>query len=194
MNTLIIVGNDSWGRVAAAIAHEKGFTVAYDESSSLKRVLRLVSKKVLPPSLILKMFMAEIRRTKTEKVSTLIIKNNNDISTFIKNNGITKLVLFRAGLIINKNVLNSGVEVLNIHCAKLPEFGGIGTISKALGARAYNQEATLHKVTERIDSGEVFDIEKYTLDPKASYKANEDTAYTAGLTLLKRTLDYIAAS
>jgi asparagine synthetase B (glutamine-hydrolysing) len=54
---------------------------------------------------------------------------------------------------------------------------------------AYEQEATLHKVTEKIDEGEVIDTEKFTLNPNVSYCENETISYNAGIRLLKRTVE-----
>jgi folate-dependent phosphoribosylglycinamide formyltransferase PurN len=97
-------------------------------------------------------------------------------------------VLFRAGLIVGPAVLSTGVPVMNIHCARIPEYGGIGSIDRALRDGAYSQCATLHQVTTRIDEGEVHATEPYQLDPADGYCSNEDRAYDAGIRLLKRVL------
>ena len=70
----------------------------------------------------------------------------------------------------------------------IPDFGGIGSINKALESNAYDQSACLHVVTSRIDEGRVLDKENYTLDPSGSYCSNEAIAYKAAETLLIRSL------
>lgn len=77
---------------------------------------------------------------------------------------------------------------MNIHCAKVPEYGGLGSIERAIKNRALEQYATLHQVTTTIDKGEIFDLEPFYLDAQKSYCFNENTAYEAGLRLLSRTV------
>ena len=77
---------------------------------------------------------------------------------------------------------------MNIHCAKVPDYGGLGSIQKALDEKCYAQNSTLHQVTTTIDQGKVFDTESYKLDPNKSYFTNENIAYKSGLLLLQRTL------
>ena len=78
------------------------------------------------------------------------------------------------------------MKILNIHCAKIPEYGGIGVLDRALNDKAYNQEATLHIITERIDEGEVITVEPYKLQESLSYRENENIAYDAGIKLFNR--------
>ena len=112
------------------------------------------------------------------------VKSNSDLSLIIDSKKPSEVILFRAGLIIKSSLLNKGVKILNIHCTRLPDYGGIGTISRALRDRQYYQEATLHIVTSRIDEGEVIKTLQYKLEPSSCYCSNEMVAYQAGLTLL----------
>ena len=91
-------------------------------------------------------------------------------------------------------MISLGVPLLNVHCAKIPEFGGIGSIAKALRNKSFEQEATLHKVSKKIDEGKVIDTEKFSLNPDASYCKNETIAYNAGIRLLKRIVEQEAFS
>ena len=88
-----------------------------------------------------------------------------DLINEVKKNSPQRIILFRAGLIINKSVISLGVPLLNVHCAKIPEFGGIGSIAKALRNKSFEQEATLHEVSKKIDEGKVIDTEKFSLNP-----------------------------
>ena len=83
------------------------------------------------------------------------------------------MFLFRAGLIINKKVIDTGVKILNTHCARLPQYGGLASISRALKNKDYNQKATLHQVTKKIDSGIIFNELPYELSASKSYFENE---------------------
>jgi methionyl-tRNA formyltransferase len=53
---------------------------------------------------------------------------------------------------------------------------------------AWEQQATLHRVTREIDRGEIVATRSYRLDPRLSYRRNEDRAYEAGMELLLEVL------
>jgi len=187
MKSLIVVGNDKLGRRFINSIDQEKYHIVLDESSSINRILKLVKKKVLRPSLILKMFIANLLRQDFKIKHTYeSINTNNELIQIIKGHEIEQVILYRGGLIINKNILDLGIEVLNIHCAKIPEYGGIGVIDRALKDKAYDQEATLHIITEKIDDGEIIAIEPYKLKKNTNYRENEDIAYAAGIKLFNK--------
>ena len=114
------------------------------------------------------------------------ISQNSELLKIITDLKPERLLLYRCGLIINKNILKTGIPILNFHAAKIPDYGGIGSINKALLDKVYNQFASLHQVTEHIDRGKLIDIENYVLNPQSSYTENEGIAYAASLRLLIR--------
>jgi folate-dependent phosphoribosylglycinamide formyltransferase PurN len=193
MKKLIVIGNDKIGGLALSYLTENPDLVIYiDRSTNIKRVKTLVLKGVVSMKLILKMFLAEILRSNKKPPKSFNgIKKNNDLIRVIKKIKPEVVILFRAGLIINKSVINLGVPILNIHCAKVPEYGGLGSIQKALNEKVFSQEASLHHVIEKIDGGKVIYTEQYDLNPKESYFENENTAYLAGIKLLSFTISNI---
>ena len=113
------------------------------------------------------MFICELRRSsysKNEKYST--ISDNLDLIKIIDKIKPKKIILFRAGLVISREVISKGIPLLNIHCASIPEYGGLGSIDRALKNKSFSQNATLHQVTTTIDKGKVYDTEPYLLNPK----------------------------
>jgi len=189
---MVILGNDKIAASARKISElaSPNIFLVVDKSTNIKRVFRLVVKGRLSFVLLLKMLLCEIHRP-TFPSSTgpsLEVKNNKDLLSAIDKYKPSRIILFRAGLIISKEVIARGVPLMNIHCAKVPEYGGIGSIQCALNDGAFSQCAALHQVTTTIDQGMVFDEEPYTLDPSKSYCSNENTAYLAGVTLLRRCL------
>jgi methionyl-tRNA formyltransferase len=112
------------------------------------------------------------------------IRNSQELLQTIGETGAQRVYLFRAGLIIPRGILTSGADILNVHCASLPRYGGLGSIRRALKDKAWDQEATLHRVEASIDAGEVLQTVRYRLDPRRSYGQNEDLAYEAGIQLL----------
>ena len=191
MKTLVILGNDKiGGRALKEIGHLKETQIACDRSTNFKRVIKLLKSKKLSIFLVFKMFLAEIfRKGEKPKKNIITIKSNKTLLELLKKNNYQIVILFRAGLIINKQVIETGTNILNIHAASLPEFAGIGSINKALKEKAYSQKATLHKVIETIDSGQVLSELDYKLDPEKSYLDNEDIAYSAAIKLLVKTLN-----
>ncbi len=190
MKILVILGNDKIAGAAVQKTKASEHVVIYiDRSTNLRRVIFLLKRGALSLSLIIKMAICEMMRDGSRPDSKLPgINSNADLLKAIEKNKPDRLILFRAGLIVNKDVIDTGVPVLNIHAATVPEYGGIGSIERAIKDGAYEQNASLHIVTSRIDEGEVVDKEMYRLNPTASYCVNESIAYRAAERLLLRVL------
>lgn len=189
MSRLLIVSNDKLGRRAAArLAGVPGLTIATDVTPGGGRILRLVRRGSLSPLLLVRMAIAEALRRDTPAAIRRGVRSNRELRDLVARDAVEAVYLFRAGLIIDQESLNSGARFYNCHCARLDGYGGLGAIRRALRAGAYDQCATLHRVTERIDSGEVIALEPYQLDPGKNYGSNEDIAYDAGIRLLSRVL------
>jgi folate-dependent phosphoribosylglycinamide formyltransferase PurN len=187
VNRLLIVSNDKLGRKLINKLEEKkvDITIVYDQSSNLKRVIKLITRGVVRLPIFLKMYLAELKR-KDFKVNGDYdsIKTNQELIEILHKNSIKEVFLFRAGLIINKKVIDTGVKILNTHCARLPQYGGLASISRALKNKDYNQKATLHQVTKKIDSGIIFNELPYELSASKSYFENEEIAYNEGIQML----------
>lgn len=137
------------------------------------------------------MFIAQRKLAGELPQSLLYFRDNKDLRHLAGMQKARVIILFRAGLIISGKTLD-GHDVRNIHCADINSFGGLASVFRALQQKAYSQRATLHRVTNRIDEGEVLDVEPFELDPNKTYSDNEALAYGAGLRLLDRTLEELA--
>lgn len=191
MKTILVLGSDRIAQKAYELSSlsDNDVYVVRDASTNSKRIRRVVVKRRMKLSLLIKMAFCELRRKKKNEASSdALVRKNGDLLRIIEQFNPERVVLFRAGLIINSKVLAAGVPILNIHCASIPGYGGLGAIAKALDERALHQSATLHRVTSSIDSGDILATEPYVLDPSLSYCANEDEAYRAGLCLLEKVL------
>lgn len=191
---VLFVGNDHWGRRAANLASGcKDVAVTIDSGASVRRVLKLIRRGSLPVGAVTRMTLAELSRKKVVQPDAALVRNNRELIEIAREHRAAVVILYRAGLIVSREVMAS-LDVLNIHCASLKGYGGLASIPRALADAAYVQEATLHRVTSRIDEGEVLDTEPFSLDPTLPYRRNEDLAYDAGLRLLERTLKRLASS
>ena len=188
--TLLVVGADKISLNAiTSFRQSDALSIYVDRSTNIHRISRLLLRRRLALTLLLKMLYCEARRRGGARSGMYSsIRSNVQLVRIIEEEVPMRIVLFRAGLIINKAVLSLGVPVMNIHCARLPEYGGLGSINSALRAGSYQQNATLHRVTESIDAGAILETEPYLLDPASSYCENEARAYAAGARLLRRIL------
>jgi len=183
--SLLLVGNDSLGKLLI----EKAFkldhvSVALDGTERFFRACKLILNGRISPVAVFKIFFAELSRPRRNFKISDIIKNNAELHRFIIKKNIDRVIIFRGGLIINKTALSSDVEFLNVHCARIPEYGGLGAIYRALNEGSLDQMAVMHKVTDRVDKGEIIATKRYRLNPKLSFKKNENTAYQAGIDLI----------
>ncbi len=192
MNTLLILGNDKFAGEALnqLVPLSEHVMVAVDCSTDIRRVLRLLLKKRLSCLLLIKMALCSYFR-KGEKPASILsrIESNRDLQALFTWKKIDRIILFRAGLIISEEMLKNCIPIFNIHCARIPDYGGLGAIWNAIKDEAWEQQAILHNVTSTIDVGAILDSEPYRLDPRKSYCENENIAYLAGIRLLKRTLN-----
>jgi len=159
MKNLIILGNDKIaGGVSEQISNSANCIVYIDKSTDFSRLLRLLRRRVISPVLLAKMVACEVlRKGYRPNMKFPSMRHNEDLIRAIMVHKPNRLILFRAGLIINRSVIDAGVPVLNIHAAIVPDYGGIGSIDRAIKDKAYDQYASLHVVTSRIDEGEVID-------------------------------------
>jgi methionyl-tRNA formyltransferase len=189
MARLLVVSNDKLGRrLAARLADVSDLVIVADATPNVGRILRLLRRGSLSPLLLFRMAMAEACRPDTQTMIQQRIGGNSELAELIAAGAIEEIYTFRAGLIIGRDLLHSGARFFNCHCARLDGFGGLGSIHRALREGAHDQAATLHRVTQKIDSGEIIALEPYRLDPRRSYGNNEDIAYEAGIRLLSRIL------
>jgi folate-dependent phosphoribosylglycinamide formyltransferase PurN len=107
-------------------------------------VAKLVRKGSLTIPLIIKMLLAEFRRPSFFSFyrKDYEIRSNKDLIDIIEQEHCKTIVLFRAGLIINKKVLAATDKVLNIHSASLPKYGGLGVLQRAINDKAWQQNST----------------------------------------------------
>jgi methionyl-tRNA formyltransferase len=184
--TLLIVGNDKLGkRLIYELGSNHSVFIVVDASTNVNRIWKLIRRQTMPLVALIKMTLAEVIRKNYEIPELPKIYNNKELLKIISDLRIAKIYLFRCGLIINKQIQQSpNLNVLNVHCARLPDYGGVASIYRALKDNAYQQAASLHKVTDKIDEGEILDTEQYTLDSSLPYYKNEDIAYSAGIKIL----------
>lgn len=188
---LLVVGND---RISQQLLHGlgdlPGLKVFEDRSTGIARVLRLWRRGSLRVSDVVRMAAAEARRPQHPRSDWICgtITKNQDLLDAIHHFSPRFVFLFRAGLIVNRRVLDTGADILNIHCASIETHGGLASIRRALEDGALDQTATLHRVTTSVDEGEALAWEPYRLDPRRSYFWNEQAAYLAGISLASRLL------
>jgi methionyl-tRNA formyltransferase len=185
LRRLLIAGNDKLsGKLIAQFQQNQQLRIILDKSTNAKRAWQLYRKERFKLIWLLKMTLAELARESSHISISDHIRNNDELLHLIRQYRIERVYLFRASLIISKKILRLGVDILNTHCARIPDYGGLAAIPRALRDGAFDQVATLHRITQKIDEGEIIETEPYQLNPDLSYRRNEDIAYQAGIRLL----------
>ena len=160
-----------------------------DRSSSLNRIIKLILKKRIPLNAVFFMIFAELMRKKSSHNTKFeVIRSNLELLELYRKHRPEKIVLFRAGLIIKRELFPPTLNIYNVHCASLPKYSGLASIYRARLAGDLEQNATLHVLTNTIDSGEIIQELPYSLLANESYKRCEDLAYKTGFELLCKTL------
>jgi formyltetrahydrofolate hydrolase len=131
---LVLVGNDKRGREFLA-KESQNFSVRFAVSMvshSIRWIVKLLRKGSLSLPVLVKMTWAEIRYPFHRIPSYPQVKTNTDLLQLIQTQPIDLVILFHVGMIIRRKVLQTGVKVYNIHSARLPEYGGLMAIQRAL--------------------------------------------------------------
>ena len=124
--TILVLGNDRISKQALKqIKYSENLLIVIDRSTTIQRVAKLIFRRRLSLGLVIKMFLCELKRNSSDLSTTAYqgIKSNADLLALLDKHTPNKVVLFRAGLLISKNVIGHGIPLLNIHCAKVPEYG-----------------------------------------------------------------------
>lgn len=189
MKILLVVGADKIGKsLLYRLEEDPSFSqlqIVCDESSSYKRVWKLIKRRRISIKACIKMFFADRKRKAVIlKGSYVSIQNNNELFSLLNASQYDEVVLFRAGLVISSKNLNLRVPFKNVHCAAVPKYAGLGAIFRAIVAKDFIQNATMHLVTSTIDGGEVLEEVAYEMSSDNTYLENEDLAYQAGAELV----------
>lgn len=196
---LCITSNDAWGAQAARLgARYTNVLVARDvRSLSISRVLKLLFKREhacaressLRLSTVFRQLGAMLQRVKEPCSFAAEVACSADILRICQIENASVVILFRAGIYINRQLLETVPQVFNIHCADIYRYGGLNAIGRIRANKERRQWATLHRVTPRIDEGPVVALKEYRLNPAMAYCSMEDAAYHAGLLLLEEFFD-----
>jgi methionyl-tRNA formyltransferase len=191
----LLIGSDAVTRnlIATVTPGRPDLLIVEDRSLGPKKILRLLLRRRVKPTWLLQQALsrarqaAETRGTGSE-IPMRSVRNNAELQDLLRAHpSVQKLICFRAGLILHGSIMER-VPCLNIHCARLPDYPGLGAIRSAMDREDYGQKATLHRVTRSIDEGEILREKPYVLRPELPYWRNELIAYRAGAELLAEVL------
>lgn len=171
---------EQWGRV----------DVAKDVSLTARKVLRLLGRRSLALRHLLRMAWAMLLRRRSGGLDAVRgIRGNAQLATLLDAGRYDLVVMYRVSLIVDAANIAKPPLFLNVHCGRLPEYGGLAALCRALDNGDLEQAAVAHRVTKKIDDPEtIVDSESFLLDPRARYAANEERASRAGCRLVRRVL------
>lgn len=184
MKFMVLCGNDKTGRKLLSIIKDTNIILALDKSLSPKRILNLLKRGSIDIPFLLELMRAEALRSDTKPFEAYSIRSNSELFNLINHLEVDVVIMFRVGLIISQKVIQSRAKVINVHCAKIPDYQGLGSIKRALKNQDLDQEATMYFITGKVDDGEIIATKNYRLTPEKRYGENEDCAYDAGMQLI----------
>lgn len=184
-----MAGNDYWGRVALSELETSAVqvTLLLDVSSRASRTLKLLRKRRISFLDVFRLALCEMRRssrTSNRSGGWIDVHSNRELESIIEQMQAHTLILFRAGVIIDAQILKLPIDVLNIHAATIPEFAGLMAIPRAIRSGSLKQQVTLHHVTSQVDQGRIEEVREYEIPAGASVCAAEDVAYATAVELL----------
>lgn len=118
-------------------------------------------------------------------VSSIVVNTSQDLKKAVST-GCDLLMAFSTSIIVERKVLATpGLVAVNIHGAS-PEFPGRDPHHFAIYRAAKKYGATIHYMTEKVDSGPIIDTELF--DVPGLTRPNEllERATLAGLELMRR--------
>src|SRR4051812_396296 len=103
---LLVVGND---RICRAYLQQnplpQGVTVAVDKSTDAFRVLKLLRSGSLSIGLVVRMFLADRERPDAPPIVGTSISSSAQLRQMVRRLNPDSIILFRAGLIIRKDLI-----------------------------------------------------------------------------------------
>lgn len=187
----LVVGND---RLAKSLVHGLGVnpevTILIDKSNNIFRIMRVVRKGSLSIRALINISISSLSRPRSLATKSMVaFRNCVELRRLLDEFDIDQVILFRASIIIDSDLLADRYVFYNIHCARLPEFPGLGSLFRAWKEGEALQYAQIHRVSSEIDQGEILFRRSFEIPPNVSYRICEDIAYRAGFGLVKDFLD-----
>ena len=119
MDDVLLVGDDKIGwQMLSRVAELGNVACFFDKSGGVRRTAELIRKGALDITVVAQMAWAELTRADFKTLNERSIKSNKELLAVLKSLGARRLYLFRAGLIVNQEVLNSGIEIMNVSTSK----------------------------------------------------------------------------
>lgn len=120
--------------------------------------------------LILKLKGIFLKNKFSKKFISLKSINSDQFIDLIRKNKYDLIVSYSCPQIITNNILNKirklNVEIVNFHPGILPKYRGIFTNFYSLKNKETEVGITLHKITKKIDSGEIITTFKILVNSK----------------------------
>jgi methionyl-tRNA formyltransferase len=121
------------------------------------------------------------------------IKNNEDFLAKLKDSNADFFVVAAYGKILPDSVLNvPRLGSINLHGSILPKHRGASPIQAALAAGDAETGVSLMAMDAEMDHGDVYDIERVTIDPKDTHATLEKKLSAIAAEQLVRDLPRIA--
>ncbi|MHA2120691.1 MAG: formyltransferase family protein [Promethearchaeota archaeon] len=120
-------------------------------------------RRIIENLLIRKNQISKLIQKNIKKVYYVDSINSEEVREILLSNSVD-LLLLTATPIIKSTLINiHGLSILNAHTGWLPKYRGLDANLKAM-RDGYQPGVSVHKVTEKIDAGEIYLREKFQIN------------------------------
>ena len=120
-------------------------------------------KRIVENLMVRKKQISEIYRQHVEKVFFVEEINSDEVREILITNHVGLLLLTATPIIKSTIIDVDGLKILNAHTGWLPNYRGLDANIKAL-RDGNSPGVSIHKVTQKIDAGEIYIREKFEIN------------------------------
>lgn len=148
-----------------------------DQKVGRKQILEEVPTKVVAKSALIPVYQLEKIRKQPEEVLNI---------------DFDLILCFAYGQIIPTSILNKGkFKPLNFHGSLLPKYRGAAPIQYALMNNEKETGVCLMEMVEKMDAGDVYSVERITINDDDNYETLSNKIVTAAIELTSKLDDYV---
>lgn len=122
-------------------------------------------KRLYENLFVRKIQISHIYRSHIDKVYFVDKINSEEVRDILTTNGVELLILTSTPIIKSIILDIEGLTILNAHTGWLPKYRGLDANIKAM-RDGHHLGVSVHKVTKKIDGGEIYLREKFEIDPQ----------------------------
>ena len=130
-------------------------------------------KRIFENLFVRKTQISQIYQNQIDKVFFVEKINSEEVRDILTENRVELLILTSTPIIKSIILDIEGLTILNAHTGWLPQYRGLDANIKSM-RDGHHLGVSVHKVTKKIDGGEVYLREKFEIDPRGDILRHMD--------------------